>query len=335
MGRSPTIIDVAAAAGVSKSLVSRAIRSQRGVAPETRERILAAAEQLGYRSNQWARSLKRGQTDLVGVLVTDLDNGYHVDVAHGVEDTAAGLGMGVLIADGRRDPSMLRTQIDRLMHLGVDGLIVVSALLPGDELADIARHTPLVVIGRPPSMDPSLSSVHNYDELGARSVVEFLVAQRHRRIWFVRRSDRPAARARETAYFHTMSTMSMDAHTCSMGVDEVDTLVEAVLRDLREVAQAGPTAVFASNDRAAVAVLSAALDAGIRIPEDLSVVGYDNTAVAALLRPQLTTVDQPRAAMGEWAMRTLAAQIGGTTAPRRAILQPTLVVRESTATARI
>ncbi|NLE98162.1 MAG: LacI family transcriptional regulator, partial [Propionibacterium sp.] len=116
-----TIVDVARVAGVSKSLVSLAIRDDPGVSEETRARILRVAEDLGYRSNLWARSLVQGSTGLVGVLLTDLSNDYHTDVVIGLEDAATERGLGVLIGHGRRDAERLTAQLDRFVQLGVDG----------------------------------------------------------------------------------------------------------------------------------------------------------------------------------------------------------------------
>ena len=320
-------MDVARSAGVSKSLVSLAIRGEPGVSERTRAHVVAVAEELGYRSNRWARSLKNGETNLIGVLLTDLDSSYATDVVQAVEDTAAEEGYEVVLAHGRRDASTLLTQVVALRELGVEGLVVVSALADGLDLERVAAGTPTVVVGRPARLPDSVASVANHDAHGTRQVVEHLVALGHRRIHHAARNTRPASLARRDAYLEAMRTMALDDLAGVVMVDALDRLVA-------EVAAGGPqapTAVFASNDRLAADLVGRCLDAGLDVPGRLSIVGYDNTAPARLVRPQLTTVDQPRTALGRLAMTRLTEQIGGSTSRRHEVVEPRLVVRASTA----
>lgn len=204
--------------------------------------------------------------------------------------------------------------------------IVVSALLPGPHLAAVAAETPLVVVGRPESPSPEVGGVANHDQRGAQLVVEHLAALGHRRIAHVTGSDRPAARARRESYATTMATMALREHVRVVPRDHGAALVGEVARGDRSA----PTAIFASSDRIAVQVLLSALDAAVSVPDQLSVVGYD-TAVARLVRPELTTVNQRRHAMGRRAMAQLAGLITRTTAPQHEVLEPSLVVRGTTA----
>ncbi|MDO5495928.1 MAG: LacI family DNA-binding transcriptional regulator [bacterium] len=299
---------MARAAGVSKSLVSLAIRDGAGVSPQTRERILEVADRLGYRSNQWAQSLVRGRSHLVGVLLTDLRNPYHTDVVVGVEDAAAEQEMEVLISHGRRDPALLAERVRSLLRLGVDGLVVVSAHTPPEALAEAVRTTPVVVIGRPASVPDGISQLCNDDAAGARLAVEHLVGLGHESIVYLQNSRSVAARARGEAYEVVMRERG---------------LAPRVIGDVEELGAA--SAVFASNDRGAVAMLGALHDSGLRVPEDVAVVGYDDTDLATIVRPQLTSVAQPRGEMGRRAMEILASDV-----VVREMLQPELVVREST-----
>jgi len=315
----PTIIDVARAAGVSKSLVSSALRGDPGVSAASRERVLAAAGRLGYRKNGWAQRLVSGRSHLIGVLLTDLRNAYHTDIVNGIEDAAAAAGYGVLLSHGRRDRDVLLTHAEELLDVGVDGVVAVTSHLTPDDLGRIAGRAPVVVVGRPAAVPAGVGWVSNDDEAGARLAVDHLAGRGHERI----ASDRPAATARRDAYRRRIAelagrTREYDARTGG---------VEALLADVRS--PDGPTAVFAANDRVAAHLLGDAIDAGLTVPGDLAIVGYDNTELAGLLRPSLTSIDQPRTAMGRDAMAQLAALIGDGR-PGREVAAPSLVARAST-----
>ncbi|GAA3651779.1 LacI family DNA-binding transcriptional regulator [Microbacterium marinilacus] len=326
--RSPTIVDVAREAGVSKSLVSLAIRGEAGVGEASRERILDAARRLGYRSNSWARSLARGRSQLVGVLVNDLRSGYYVDVVRGIEDAAQRADLRVVLGEGRRDPAITGARIAHLQQLGVDGLVVISGRVDPQTLAQAAALCPVVVVGRPPEVPVAAAQVSNDDRAGARLAIRHLVALGHRRIAHLTDSTRPAASDRRDAVLATLEEFGLGTRGRVVSADGAGRLAAAVAaRD-----PDAPTAVFARNDRTAVRLLGAAIDAGLRVPEDLSLIGYDNTDVAGIVRPTLTSVDQPRLAMGELAMELLTELSAGA-APRREVVRPELVVRASTAPA--
>ncbi|GAB3709312.1 LacI family DNA-binding transcriptional regulator [Nocardiopsis nanhaiensis] len=323
----PTIVDVAAAAGVSKSLVSLALRGDHGVSPATSARILATADQLGYRSNTLARGLVQGRTMLLGVLLTDLANPYHTEVVSGVEESAEERGFTVLLAHGRRDPDRLSQQLDALLQLNVDGVVVVSSWLPPEALAAAARRVPLVVVGRPEAFTPGVDTVANDDLAGAEEAVSHLAGLGHERIAHLAGSGRPASRAREAGYRETMRALGLAGHISIRRVGDGQGREGAAAELLAEE----PTAVFAANDLAALAVLDGAHESGRAAPGGVSVVGYDNTSLSETVRPRLTSVDQPRLVMGRLATRLLLERVGGRTGDRHEVLAPSLVVRASTA----
>lgn len=325
-GRKVTILDVARAAGVSKSAVSLALRGDPGLGVGTRASIVAEAERLGYRQNRWARSLVQGRTGLVGVLLTDLSNDYQTEIVHGIEDAAEQAGLEVVLSHGRRDPELLERRLAQLGDLGVDGVVVMSAMLPPAVLAEAAARQPVVVVGRMEDLPAGIGSVANHDEVGARLAVEHLLGLGHRRIAHLTMSPRAAARARRRAYEEAIAAAGLGE--CVRVAQEWDGGVAELVAAAGE--PSGPTAVFASNDRGAAAVVGAALDRGLRVPEDLSVVGYDNTALAQALRPALTSVDQPRPEIGGLAMAQLAELMAGGEA-RHEVVEPELVVRGSVA----
>lgn len=319
--RRPTIIDVARKAGVSKSLVSLALRGSPSVKAETREKIIAAADDLGYQTNAWARSLVSGQSRLIGVVLTDLANPYGTEIINALEVAVEARGYGVLIGHGRRKPEVLEKRVQQLMRLGVDGMVVVSGHLDPAFLARMARAVPLVVVGKYDGLD--IDSVTNDDTAGARLAMSHLVEQGHERIAHLTMSPRPATRERLTAVRGFSAEHGLD--TRFIRPEDIDGIGHAWAND-----PAAPTAVFASNDVGALRVISEVRGAGLHVPQDIAVVGYDNSALARSQLGGLTSVDQPRELMGNLAAEMILERIEGRTDVRHEIVEPTLVIRGST-----
>ncbi|MGE2833435.1 LacI family DNA-binding transcriptional regulator [Mycobacterium sp. SMC-4] len=317
-GRKPTILDVAARAGVSKSLVSLALRGDSGVGATARTRILRAADELGYRSNTLARALRERRTMLIGVVISSLDNPYHTEVVAAVEKAADAAGLSVLLAHGSRDRGRLAARVDALLDLNVDGLVVVSSWLDLTALQAAARRTPVVMVGRSLHPVAGIDSVSNDDEFGARLAVDHLVQCGRERILHVTSSTRPAGLARRAGY-----ESAMRAH----GLERFITV--AAPTDMGSAMAAEPDAVFARNDVEAFEVLDFAWDRGIAVPGELALVGYDDSALAVRARPRLTSVQQPREQMGERAVQLLTQRLGGRSVDVHDVLTPTLAVRES------
>lgn len=296
---------------------SAALRGESGGSAASRERIFEAADALGYRTNGWAQRLVSGRSDLVGVLLTDLRNAYQTEIVNGIEDAAHEAGFDVILSHGRRDRDLLRTRLAGLVELGVDAVIAVTGHLDADDLADVAARLPTVVVGRPASVPDAAGWIRNDDETGARLAVEHLQARGRARIAYLHGSSRPAAVARRDAYRALVAEPA-----------EYDVRGDGISRLVGDVAPDGITGAFAANDRIAAQIVAEAIDRGIRVPEDLAVVGYDNTELTEIVRPGLTSVDQPRARMGSGAMaQALALLRGGS--PAREVATPTLVVRAS------
>lgn len=327
--RRPTIIDIAEAAGVSKSAVSLALRGDEGVSDTTRERIRSIAESLGYRSNAVARALVQGRTGQIGVVVTDLRNPYHTDVALGVEEAATAAGLRAIIAHGRREPERLAEHLDAMISLNVEGVVVVSSRADPDVIAACATRLPLVVVGRPASVPPGVDHVANDDARGAALAVHHLSALGHRRIAFLSSSDRPAALARRDGFIEACAHALSEAPTAWVAPTD-----EALRRAIDEVLQSECTAVLTNNDVTAIALLDRAHDLQVDVPDRLSVIGYDDTSLAATVRPRLTSVDQLTDQLGSTAMMLLGERIEGRTSDRTVVLDPILHVRASTAAPR-
>ncbi|MBD5784689.1 LacI family DNA-binding transcriptional regulator [Cellulosimicrobium terreum] len=321
--------DVAARAGVSKSLVSLALRGDPGVGDRTRERIRLIADDLGYRSNTLARGLVQGRTMLLGVVISSLENPYHTEIVEGVEEAAAGQGLAVLLVHGSRNRSRLAQHLDTLLGLNVDGLVVISSWLDEDQLATAARRAPVVMVGRSSAPVQGIDSVNNDDETGADLAVSHLVARGSARIVHVTSGTRPAALARRSGYEAAMSRHGLAGSIRVVSRDDgpLEAALDRALAD-------GYDAVFARNDVEAFDVLDHGLDRGLRVPGELAVVGYDDSALARRTRPRLTSVNQPRQEMGARAVALLAERIAGRTTDRHEVLRPTLTVRGSSADGR-
>jgi DNA-binding LacI/PurR family transcriptional regulator len=329
-GGHPTILDVAERAGVSKSLVSLALRGSPRVREEKRKAVLKAAEQLGYRPNAMARSLVRRRTNVIGVMLSDLHNLYFVEVVDGIEEEALSADYQALINTGGRLPGREWEAIETLLQLRTEGVILAGPVLPAARILAAASAVPVVLVARA-SRWSSVDSVTNDDRAGARLAVDHLVSLGHRDIAHVDGGLGAGSAARRSGYLEAMrrhgledrAVVALGAFTEEGGASGIERLLTA---------RRTPTAVFVANDLAAVGALHALEQHGLRVPEDVSVVGYDNTSLAGLGHIDLTTIDQPRRQIGATAVRLLLERLdGGRRRARHVVVPPSLVVRSTTA----
>lgn len=326
----PTILDVAERAGVSKSLVSLVMGDSPRVGKDSRAAVLKAARELGYRPNAVARSLVRQSSGVFGCVLSDLHNPFFADVADGIEEAAVASGYRALLSSGFLDPRREATAVDTLLQLQVDGLIMLGPMMGLDAIEAAARTIPVVVVGHK-TRAASMDSVRNDDDVGAIAVVDHLVELGHRRIAHLHAGSGGGARARRRGYEAAMSHHGLGDHVRSVrgaftergGHDGMQAIIES--GDL-------PTAVFVANDFAAFGALEALDAAGLRVPQDVSIVGYDDIATAHSARVALTTVAQPSVEMGRTAVNLLLERSqGGRSEARHIVLPPRLVVRGTTA----
>ena len=326
-----TILDVAERAGVSKSLVSLVITGSASVSPESRAAILEAVEALQYRPNAMARSLARQRTRMFGVLVSDLRNPFFGDIVSGLQARSAELDYALVFTTGERDPEREVKAIDAMLELRVDGLVLAAPRVPDELLERVGSEVPTVVLNRRIATD-ACDSVTNDDELGGRIVVEHLVAFGHRRIAHIDGGAGAGAAPRRAGFLAAMRAQGLGKEA---QVVEGSYTEEGGFHGARELLKRGarPTAIFAANDLAAIGALSAVEEAGWRVPEDFSLVGYDNSSLASLRHLSFSSVDQSAPEIGSMAIDRLAERVGGRSEARHETVEPRLVARSSTAAA--
>lgn len=331
-GRRPTMLDVAARAGVSKSLVSLVMRGEPPVREDKRRRVLAAAEELGYRLNSAARSLSAVRSGTVGVLLADWRNPALTDVVETAGQVLEAAGLSVLItsavlpaAAGELDTAAIGT----LRDLRVEGVLVVGSVPHREALARILHGLP-VVTASAGAEALSCDVVRTDDTIGMGLLVDHLVDQGHTRIAHLGGRGGAVAEGRLRGYRDAMRERGL-ADECLLA--EADFTEESGYRGMSRLLCTGnPTAVVALNDLAALGAMSAAADHGLRIPADLALTGYDDSFVAAIRQISLTSINPDSGGIGASAAVCLIERIGGDPAPpSELLLPPTLVVRASSA----
>ena len=323
----PTIHDVAERAGVSKSLVSLVMRQSPNVSDDRRTAVLQAARELGYRPNAVARSLVRQRTFLIGVMVSDFGNPFFSEMLEGVEEAALLAGYRAFFNTGSRVPEREVMALETLLELQIEGLILASPRFDDSQLSKVPRDVPAVMVGRDTKAS-GVDVVMNDDPHGATLVVDHLVGLGHRDITHISGEPGAGADARCAGFVEAMRAHDLDPMVVEGGFTEVAAVRAArALLDRRPL----PTAVFAPNDLAAMGVMQTIEAAGLRIPDDISLVGYDNVDFAGLGHISLTTVDQPRREIGTLAVDMLLDRIDGSRERRRRVtVEPSLIVRETT-----
>ncbi len=329
-----TIREIARAAGVSIATVSRVINGRPDVAPQTREAVLRVVRERGFSTNRNARALSGGRTGLVGVTVPILEAAYFAVIVSGTAEALYEHDMRIVLCPTLHQHEREVTLLDRLMHGTTDGAVL---MLPEESNAELwaLRETgyPFVVVDPRVQLDEGIPAVSAANASGARAATEHLLSLGHRRIGAIMGPvDWMASTERLNGYRAALAAAGvLPAQELVVESDfSIDSGVAAAraLLDLPE----RPTAIFGFNDNVAIGALRAAAERGIRVPDELSVVGFDDSEESALVTPALTTVRQPLAEMGRMAVSLLLRLLDHQRVEAMSIeLATRLVVRDSTA----
>ncbi len=330
----PTIADVAERAGVSTATVSRVVAGIGRSRPDTSAAVIAAVEALGYRPSGVARSLRMQRTRTLGLIVSDIQNPFFPELVRAADDAARAIDYSILLGSAAFDEVRAVHYLNLMVDRRVDGIIVASS-----QVSDlswqwlIASPVPVIVVNAEPP-DYGVPSIASDNEAGSRLVVEHLVALGHRRIGYIRGPESfTAARPRFEGFRKGCEDAGLgpDDTPIVEGEGQVDSGERAVGLMLGQAPWV--TAIACYNDLTAIGALRMLRGAGRRVPEDVSVVGFDDIAAASWVVPALTTICQPKAEMGRLAVEYLVRVLeGGASEPVPEILRLplSLRVREST-----
>ena len=333
MRRSPTILDVADRAGVSKSTVSNVIRGVVGVSDETRRKVDSAIKQLGYRPNILARQLVQQRTNILGVVVGDLANPFYAEMAKSVERQASARGYTAMFCNTEGDSESEFAGIEMLLAQRVAGIVFLAFSGDSRTMRETHQHDVPAVFLSCHERWGDVVAVD--DELGGRLATRHLLECGHRRLAFLSIPELADSsdQARFEGCLKEAGAVSVKRISWSPEADRTE--IDGVESKLRG-AFTGPeriTGVFASNDLAAIDLMDFADSAGLRVPDDLSIVGFDDVPMAALARIGLTTVAQPRDELARRGIDTMIGRIEGSVKgkPTTTFVPVKLVQRRSTA----
>ena len=326
-----TSLEVARRAGVSRSAVSRVFTPGASASAKTERKVREAAAELGYRPNVLARAVKSGKSRMIGLVVAYLENQFYPDVLEKLSNALQEEGYHVLVFMASQLAGNIETVVDEILDYQVDGIIAASVAMSSD-LAERCKQAgvPMVLFNR--SQDDLAVSMVTSDNLsGGRKVAEFLLAGGHERIGYIAGWEGASTqRDREAGFRQALADAGLALHAREVGNFRMDEARAATMR-MFGPDRVPPDAVFVANDHMAIEVMDTLRhDLGLRVPEDVSVVGYDDVPTAAWRSYDLTTVRQPANRMVAETVEALLAKIEDPTLPAKKIeIQGPLVLRGS------
>ena len=326
--RRPRLADVAAHVGLSPASVSLVLRGQPGPSQETRTRVLEAATALGYRADRTASLLARRRSGLFGLLI-DVHSAFHAEVVEQVHAAAERAGYDVVLSTTTRTRSEARA-VETLLDFRCEALVLLGPDASAAALRELDRTVPVVVVGR--RVRPAvIDVVRSADDQGVGMAVDHLVGLGHTDIAFVDGGRGTIAADRRRGYREAMRRHGLADRTRVVAGDHTESGGARAAQALLTQGSRASTAVLTSNDRAALGLLDVLSRAGVRVPQDMSVVGYDDSSLAQLAHIDLTSVNQDAEQQAEQAVQAAAERVGGRrTVRRELVLQPRLVVRGTT-----
>jgi LacI family transcriptional regulator len=336
MGPKVTIKDIARIANVSHTTVSRALNNQSRIREDTKEKILAIAKELNYRPDFIARSLVMKRTKTLGLVITTIANPFYTELAQGIEATAHRLGYSIILCSTQSDLATERMYIDMLRSKGVDGIIFTSAHMGDPNIVDLAEEGfPIMLVNRRtyhPMVKERVDYVGIDNIQGGFWAVEHLIKLGHRRIGIIGGSS-------ESSVGFERLEGGKEA-LAKYNLEEIDDyflegnflMASGYRGGMKFMKMAEPpTAVFAANDYMALGTYQAVIEGGLKVPEDIAIVGFNDIEFTAMKGIELTTIGQKKYEMGALSVETLVEKIEGRKAgsPKEIILKPELIIRKT------
>ncbi|SPM24552.1 substrate-binding domain-containing protein [Vibrio cholerae] len=327
-----TMKDIARLAGVSTSTVSHVINKSRFVSDEIAERVNNAAQQLNYAPSALARSLKMNRTKTIGMLVTTSTNPFFGEVVKGVERSCYHQGYNLILCNTEGDNQRMKASINTLLQKRVDGLLLMCSTLEGERLDVFDRYPdiPIVVMDWGPILFAS-DKIQDNSLQGGYMAAKHLIESGHKEIGCITGPlIRHQAQMRYEGYKRALAEAGIAINPD--WIVESDFECEGGYQAFEKLYQRGklPSALFVSNDMIAMGVIQAASQRGLRVPDDLSLIGYDDVHIAKFMTPALTTIHQPKYRLGKAAVDTLLYRLENPDTTAQVVqLEPTLVVRSS------
>ncbi|EJI1425580.1 TPA: substrate-binding domain-containing protein [Vibrio parahaemolyticus] len=328
-----TMKDIAKLAGVSTSTVSHVINKTRFVSEEISERVNNAAKELNYYApSALARSLKVNRTQTIGMLVTTSTNPFFGEVVKGVERSCYHKGYSLILCNTEGDNERMRQSINTLLQKRVDGLILMCSSLEGERIDVFERYPdiPVVVMDWGPMLFTS-DKIQDNSLRGGYLAAKYLIDCGHTEIGCITGPlIKHQAQMRYEGYKRAMNEAGLEFN--ANWIIESDFECEGGYQAFKKMAERGtlPSSIFVSNDMMAMGVINAANELSIKVPDDLSIIGYDDIHIAKFMSPSLTTIHQPKYRLGQAAVETLVRRLDDKSNEAQVVqLEPTLVVRNS------
>ncbi|HEY3344859.1 MAG TPA: LacI family DNA-binding transcriptional regulator [Anaerolineaceae bacterium] len=334
-----SIKDIARAAGVSYSTVSRALNDNPAISQEVRGRIQGLAQTMGYTPNALAQGLLSHRTHSIGLVITTISDPFFVDILKGVEEVAQEANISVFLATSNNDPDREIKILETFSRRRVDGAIVAASRISSEYAQQIEQvQIPVVMVNNQAVGEyENLYSIGVDDYAGGRLAMQHLTGLGHRRIGYIGVSNRPGSSSRRMqAYLDVLNEhgiIPQEDWVCinqTLACGDLESDLNAGKCLTPHLMQAGITALFCYCDTVAVGAILACRKLGMDLPRQMSVVGFDDNDLCEIVCPTLTTVSQPKREMGQTAMRILLASINGEMVSNH-VVEPALVIRESTA----
>jgi LacI family transcriptional regulator len=325
-----TLEQVARKAGVSTATVSRVLNNPDVVKESTRKRVLAAARDLNYRPNRYAQSLASGRSRTIGVIVSNIENPFFLDVLHTLEEKATHAGYELVYENTDYQPARLANAVDLMLSRPLAGLAVIVSERDKGTIERLRAWNRPVVVLELCEAGGNIAQIEVRYEKAMQRTVEYLYSLGHRRMAFIgHHGALDPLREREHSFLATVRRFPDVKHATAASTDNPRGGRQAA----HQLWESGfqPTAVLCVNDYMAIGVLRELRDKGLKVPEDVSVTGFDNIELSEYIYPALTTVNIPRRRIGEAIFDTLIVKAGTPPGEVEMLIEPELVVRESTA----